>query len=94
VSAISDDVLLPLRERLQDWQDFDAAGFFLGKALGVIPPEQTWGRSKDLIWYQEEGLKLIETLRFLVNQGFLEIRDDCEYRWRTVSLEEPLRPEA
>jgi len=30
----------------------------------------------------------------LVNQGFLEIRDDCEYRWRTVSLEEPSRPEA
>ena len=88
MSDVPDDVLLPLRERLRDWEDYDVAGFYLGKALGVIPPEDSFGEAKHLFWAaSEDGMKLIDMVRFLVDRGFLEQRDPLgeygEYRWRT-----------
>jgi hypothetical protein len=87
VSDVPDDVLLPVRERLRDWEDFDVAGFYLGKALGVIPPEDSFRDAKGLFWSaREDGMKLLDMVQFLVDQGFLEQRDPLgeygEYRWR------------
>jgi hypothetical protein len=79
---IPDEVLLPLKERLSEWQDFDVAGFFLGKALGVIPAERSWWRSKALFWGDPVGTRLIKVLNLLVDSGFLERDDDeAKYRW-------------
>ena len=88
MSGVPDDVLLPLRERLRDWEDFDVAGFYLGKALGVIPLDDSFGKAKHLFWGpHEDGMKLLDIVQFLVNRGFLEQRDPLgeygEYRWRT-----------
>jgi hypothetical protein len=81
--VVPDEVLLPLKERLADWQDYDVAGFFLGKALGVIPAEDTWWRSKGLFWGGGGvGFQLINVLDLLVDLGFLERQDDeGQYRW-------------
>lgn len=86
--SVPDDVLLPLRERLLDWEDPDVAGFYLGKALGVIPPGDSFGKAKGLFYSgREDAMKLIDLLIFLVDQGFLERRDPLgeygEFRWRT-----------
>ena len=45
---VPDEVLLPLKERLADWEDVDVAGYFLGKSLGVISKETPWGGAKGL----------------------------------------------
>jgi hypothetical protein len=87
VSRVPDDVLLPLRERLRDWEDPDVAGFYLGKALGVIPPGDSFSKAKHLFWIaHEDGMKLLRLMEFLVDQGYLEHRDPLseygEYRWR------------
>ena len=81
--VVPDEVLLPLKERLADWQDYDVAGFFLGKALGVIPAEDSWWRSKGIFWAADEvGIQLVDILKLLVDFGFLEQRDDyAQYRW-------------
>jgi hypothetical protein len=88
---IPDEVLLPLKDRLADWQDVDVAGYFLGKALGVIAPETSWGQAKGLFWTSQPiGMALIDTLRFLVDIGILEQREDyCEYRWPGNLRERP-----
>jgi hypothetical protein len=88
MNDVPDDVLLPLKERLSDWLDPDVAGFFLGKALGVIPVEQSWGLSKGLFWGPEPiGLVLVDTLRYLADAGILETRDD-QFRWRAHPSEQ------
>jgi len=102
MNEIPDEVLLPLKERLADWQDVDVAGFFLGKALGAIPAEMAWSRAKGLFWSPRPlGLALADTLRFLADAGILEVRDDCEYRWAgdladphawRVAMEDPHGP--
>jgi hypothetical protein len=80
---VPDEVLLPLKERLADWEDVDVAGYFLGKSLGVISKETPWGGAKGLFWGgTPTGLTLIETLKFLADIGILEQRDGyAEYRW-------------
>jgi hypothetical protein len=80
--VVPDEVLLPLKERLAEWEDFDVAGFFLGKALGVIPEEKSWWQSKGLFWGDPVGFKLTNVLNLLVDLGFLERQDDeAQYRW-------------
>jgi hypothetical protein len=86
VTGVSDDDLLPLRQRLRDWEDFDVASFYLGKALGVIAPEDSFSEAKGLFYARGTGPKLVNILQALVDQGFVEQRDPLgeygEYRWR------------
>jgi hypothetical protein len=53
----------------------------------MIPPEYSFGKAKHLFWSaSEDGIKLFDTMKFLVDRGFLEQRDPHgeygEYRWR------------
>jgi hypothetical protein len=86
VTGVPDDELLPLRQRLRDWEDFDVASFYLGKALGVIAPEKSFSQAKGLFYASDTGLKLVHILQALVDQGFVELRDPLgeygEYPWR------------
>jgi hypothetical protein len=83
MSAVPDEILLPLKDRLADWVDPDVAMFFLGKALGAIAPETPWGQAKGLFWGAHPvGMALVDTLRYLADRGILEQRDDYgQYRW-------------
>ena len=80
----NEEVLLPLKDRLADWQDGDVAMFFLGKALGAIAPETSWGQAKHMFWGASSpmGTALANTLRYITDIGILEQRDDDgQYRW-------------
>lgn len=82
-----DEILLSLKERLGDWTDYDVASYFLGKALGAIGPATSYSEVKHLFFSgsDTEGVKLLDSLIFLVQQGFLESRDsNFEFRWRLV----------
>src|SRR5215472_15308693 len=83
MSTVPDEILLPLKDRLADWEDPDVAMFFLGKALGAIAPETSWGQAKGLFWGANPmGMALVDTLRYLADMGILEQRDDYgQYRW-------------
>lgn len=85
MNDVPDEVLLPLNERLADWADFDVAAFFLGKALGVTPAEQSWGEAKGLFWGAlPNGLLLMNMLTYLTDIGVLEMCEDSgQYRWRS-----------
>lgn len=83
MGTVPDEILLPLKDRLADWEDPDVAMFFLGKALGAIAPETAWGQAKGLFWGAHPmGMALVDTLRYLADMGILEQRDDYgQYRW-------------
>jgi hypothetical protein len=83
---VPDDVLLSLKERLRDWTDYDVAAYFLGKALGVFDPATSFSEVKGLFYAgaDTDGVRLLDGLMFLANQGFLETRD-FEFRWRMRS---------
>lgn len=89
MSDVPEDVLLPLKDRMADWLDPDGAAFFLGKSLGVIPVDQSWGESKGLFWGPDPiGLTLMRMLTYLTDVGILEMRDDYgQFRWPTHSGE-------
>lgn len=87
---VSDDALLLLEERLRDWTEYDEASYFLGKAMGVIRPSASYGEVKHLFFgggHAAEGVKLLDVLIFLVDQGFLESRDNnFEFRWQRAGV--------
>ena len=83
MSNFPDEVPLPLKDRLADWQEPDAAMFYLGKALGAIAPETSWGQAKSLFWGATPlGMALVDTLHYMADIGILEQCDDYgKYRW-------------
>jgi hypothetical protein len=86
MSETPDEILLPLKERLHDWTEYDVACFFLGKTLGVIGPDKSYSESKHMFFgtYDPIGVQLIDCLIFLAGQGILESRDsNFEFRWRS-----------
>lgn len=72
-----------LRERLQEWTDWDVAEYHLGAALGLWPEwteDAGWHEFKGVIWSDTPvGNMLHETIQKLVAVGMLESKDDGEY---------------
>jgi len=78
------DLILPLRDRLAEWTDFDVAGYHLGVVLGLLPewPEgEAWGDHKWVFWSANPlGDALYMMLRNLTSLGILEHNGDA-FRW-------------
>lgn len=90
MDPVPDGILVSLRERLQDWEDFDVAGFYLGKVLGIIPLDRSFGETKYLFYgargVAEAGGRLHDALVFLADAGILESRENyAEFRWPMVA---------
>ena len=62
---------MSLREQLSDWQDWDGAGYELGKALGIFE-RYDWFKAKHLFWSRNPlGEGLHDCLEALVEAGVL-----------------------
>lgn len=76
---------MTIKERLQDWADWDLAEHELGLALGLFTEDQKFATDlKHVFWSANPvGDMLCETLRILTSVGILEHRDepDHQYRW-------------
>lgn len=85
MTAAPDNVLLPLRDRLQDWTDWDVAAFYLGRAVGIVPEDYSFTSAKGMLYGSapgEPGRKVILLLNLLADLGVLEMRDGySEFRW-------------
>lgn len=90
-----------LPEILAEWTDFDVAGYRLGRFIGAVPQERSFGSMKGAFWIDgfPLGIMLDEMLESMVKAGVLQKNDDLQYRWNPVqpdpdeSLdEEPLPP--
>lgn len=79
-----------LRSYLSDWTEHDEASFVLGKILGVIEPNTSYSEIKYIFFSDppnDIGLRLLDILIFLVNQGILESREhNSEFRWKYQRL--------
>lgn len=77
-----------LSSALKDWTEIDVSAFYVGVALGIIPPaseEQKYSFSgyKWMFWTDNPlGNMLFDTLENLVNLKILEKHSNDElYRW-------------
>lgn len=73
-----------LKERINDWTDWDVAAHSLGICLGLMPDNLGWGGSKHVFWSNHPvGELLYSMLDQMVERGILEKRDepDMQYRW-------------
>jgi len=81
-------ILLPLRQQLDKWTEWDEAAFFLGVLIGIIPEHYSFGNAKGFLTATyspgEDGRKLILLLNLLADIGVLEMRNNYqEFRWAT-----------
>jgi hypothetical protein len=85
MADVPDHVLLPLRDRLQDWTEWDVAGFYLGRAIGILPDHYSFGSAKGMMYGAspgEPGRHIILLLNLLADIGVLEMRNSyTEFRW-------------
>src|SRR5262249_36707237 len=75
-----------LEAALEDWTDWDTAGYYLAVALGLIDPERSPfpTKAKHVFWSDNAvGNALRQFLEKLASLGVLERRDepDIQYRW-------------
>ncbi|MFG2779890.1 hypothetical protein ACGFY7_18820 [Streptomyces prunicolor] len=72
-----------LRDVLADWTDYDAAGFELGKILGVFPGNQLFGGVKRMFWVDGYplGEMLVDVLDRMAEAGVLLKNEDQQYMW-------------
>ncbi|MEU1410678.1 hypothetical protein [Streptomyces sp. NPDC005731] len=77
---------------LADWTDYDAAGFELGKILGVFPANATFGGVKRMFWVDGYplGEMLVDLLDRMVEAGVLLRNEDLQYRWNVDNPNLPL----
>lgn len=69
--------------QLDDWTDWDAAAFQLGRALGIFAEAESWFRVKHLFWSAgEPGTALHDVLVRLADAGLLERRDEPDIQFR------------
>jgi hypothetical protein len=78
--------LKELRERLQEWVDFDVAAYWLGLSMGMFPPEKGTSWDPEIKWVfwscNPEGDFLGHMLLGLVELGILERNEDGDqFRW-------------
>lgn len=82
---VPDEILIPLRDRIQGWTEWDEAAFFLGKLLGMLPEHYSFGNAKELLYGSrpgEVGRQLVLLLNLLSDIGVLEMRNSySEFRW-------------
>lgn len=79
----------PLKVRLADWKDWDAAAYELGVVLGLWMDrgaplwEDPWHGLKYIFWTDNPlGLALHNMLIELVKAGVLEMQEEnCSFRW-------------
>jgi hypothetical protein len=75
-----------LRAALEEWTDWDVAGYSMAVALGLIDPDRSPfpTKAKHVFWSNHPvGTALHEFLDTLAGLGVLERRDDpdIQYRW-------------
>jgi hypothetical protein len=77
-----------LRERLQDWTDWDGAAWELGVTLGLWPEfgqepgQDPWHGFKGIIWSANPvGDRLSDMLISMTVAGMLECNEEQQYRW-------------
>ena len=83
-SNSSGDMLRTLKEELAEWTDFDAAGLYLGRCLGIFASDITNIRQvKHVFWSAHPiGESIISFLRELVKAGVLEYdEENLRFRW-------------
>ncbi len=86
MSTVPDHVMLPLRQRLKEWTEWDEAAFFLGRLIGILPEHYSFGNAKAFLTTRyspgEDGRKLVLLLNLLSDIGVLEMRNNYqEFRW-------------
>ncbi|MDV9173360.1 hypothetical protein R6V09_25065 [Streptomyces sp. W16] len=71
------------RDVLAGWTDYDAAGFELGKVLGVFPANQSFGGVKRMFWVDGYplGAMLVDILDRMAEAGVLLKNEDRQYMW-------------
>jgi hypothetical protein len=73
-----------LKDELADWADFDVAGLYVGRCLGVFAPDITSvTQIKHVFWSAHPvGETITKFLRQLVEAGVLEYDDEhLRFRW-------------
>lgn len=76
-----------LGELLAEWQDYDYAGYLLGKVVGVFPEHQTFSSVKRMFWMDGYplGEMLVDMLDRMAAAGvLLKDEDDLRYQWNPV----------
>lgn len=76
---------MTLREKLQDWTDWDVAGFALAVSLGIMEDgQESWLKNKSVFWSANPlGDNLHKFLCTLTELGILEQHGepDDQVRW-------------
>jgi hypothetical protein len=87
--------MMPLSERLKEWQDFDYAQYHLGVVLGLfqdMKPEDRIAFDRVPKWLLWTNNPLSNTLGNILNQmleiGVLECDDDQSFRWNTQQVDQ------
>ena len=71
-----------LPELLREWQDWDVASHYVGRALGLFPSESWMAQYKGIFWTDNPlGNMLAGVLDSMVELGAVEKNSDNEYRW-------------
>lgn len=73
-----------LKDELADWADFDVAGLYVGRCLGVFGPDITSiAQIKHVFWSAHPvGEMIVGFLRQLVEAGVLEYNEEnLGFRW-------------
>jgi hypothetical protein len=77
---------MTLKERLQDWTDWDGAEFELAVALGILEAgQESWLKNKAIFWSANRTDDFLHAiLQVFVRKGILEYRTepDQQYRWK------------
>ena len=75
---------MSLRDKLQNWTDWDRAAFLLAISLGILEEDAVFANSKSLLWISNPvGEMLDEMLNDLAAADILDRREDqdTQYRW-------------
>ena len=76
-------MLIPLRDALHDWRDFDGAEYHLARCLGIIDTTTDFQDVKHLFWTDNSvGNLLYSILENLTRAGMVETNDDQQFRWK------------
>lgn len=76
---------LRLRKEFAEWINWDEAHFLVALALGIIPEDSLFYKTKSLWWSSGPVDDAItKVMSGLVSAGILERREepDIQYRWR------------
>lgn len=78
---------MELKDVLADWQDYDYAGYLLGRFIGVFPQDRTFSSVKRMFWMDGYplGEMLVDMLdRMAAAEVLLKDEDDLRYKWNPL----------